>query len=288
MLHFALNSICAPALGYRDFVALARSTGCDGVEFRTDLQRAVFGDDPAAVAGDVCRQAGLTIHTLAELKAFNRFSGETLEQARGLAELAVACGARAITLIPDNSGTTHDRPTELDYLQHALGQLKPLLDDHGLIGLIEPLGFSSSSLRQKSDAVLAIRELDASGTFQLVHDTFHHHLAGEEELFPDETGIVHISGVTDGSVDRALMRDAHRGLVDGKDRLGTINQLAGLQQGGFEGPVSFEPFAPQVHAFTDPEAALSRSIHFITTELAARQHEAVAMNSSSLRGHPAS
>lgn len=269
MLHFALNSICAPALGYREFVALARSTGCDGVEFRTDLQRPVFGDDPATVAGEICREAGLTIHTLAELKAFNRFSDEALGRARELADLAAACGARAITLIPDNSGTIHDRRTEQTELQHALGQLKPLLDDHGLIGLIETLGFSSSSLRRKSDAVLAIRELDASATFQLVHDTFHHHLAGEEELFPDETGIVHISGVTDTTVDRASMRDAHRGLVDGRDRLGTVRQIVGLQQGGFRGPVSFEPFAPQVHAFTDPKSEILRSIHFIESELVA-------------------
>lgn len=265
-------------MGYRDFIALAQDTGCSGVEFRNDLQRPVFGDDSGTAAGEFCRKAGLTIHALAELKAFNRCTDETLEKARDLALLAVACGAHAIALIPDNGGTGPHLSSEHADLLHALGRLKPLLDDHGLTGLIEPLGFETSSLRRKSDAVRAIRELDAADTFQLVHDTFHHHLAGEEELFPRETGIVHISGVTDPTIDRSSMRDAHRALVDGDDRLGTVKQLIGLQKGGFRGPVSFEPFAPQVHALTDPEAALSRSIHFITTELAARQLDAGAMN----------
>lgn len=269
MLHFALNSICAPTLAYRDFIALAQGTGCDGVEFRNDLQHPVFGEDTGAVARELCEEAGLTIHALAELKAFNRCSDETLARARDLAQLAVDCGANAIALIPDNSAAGPERSSEQADLQHALGQLKPLLDDHGLIGLIEPLGFRSSSLRRKSDAVLAINEVQATDTFQLVHDTFHHHLAGEEELFPRETGIVHISGVTDPSVDSGSMRDAHRGLVDGSDRLGTVKQLVGLQQGGFKGPVSFEPFAPQVHAFTDPKSEILRSIHFIESELVA-------------------
>lgn len=251
------------------------------------MPQAVFGNDPAAMAGATCHEANVTIHALAEVKAFNRFSTETLEQADALARMAVECGAKAIILIPDNSGTGPAQHTEQADLRHALEQLKPLLDGHGLIGLIEPLGFETSSLRHKSDAVLAIRELDATSTFRLVHDTFHHCLAGEDDLYPDETGIVHISGVVDPSVDYSSMRDEHRGLVDGKDRLGTIRQLDGLQQGGFQGPVSFEPFAPQVHAFTDPEAALSRSIHFITTELAALRHNADAMNSTSLRRHPA-
>lgn len=287
MLHFALNSICAPTLAYRDFIALAQGTGCGGVEFRNDLQHPVFGEDSGAAARELCEEAGLTIYALAELKAFNRCNDETLAQARDLAQLAVDCGANAIVLIPDNSATGPERSSEQADLLHALSQLKPVLDDHGLIGLIEPLGFRSSSLRRKSDAVMAINELEATDTFQLVHDTFHHHLAGEKDLFPRETGIVHISGVSDPSVDRASMRDAHRGLVDRSDHLGTVKQLVDLQQGGFEGPVSFEPFAPQVHAFTDPKSEILRSIHFITTELAARQHDTDAMNSASLRGHPA-
>lgn len=269
MLQFALNSICTPTLGYRDFIALAQSTGCGGVEFRNDLPQAIFGGDPAAVAGAACHEANVTIHALAEVRAFNRCSTETLKQADALARMAVECGANAITLIPDNSGTGPVQQSEQADLRHALEQLKPLLEGHGLIGLIEPLGFETSSLCRKSDAVLAIRDLNAAGTFQLVHDTFHHFLAGEDKLYPDETGVVHISGVVEHSLDRVLLRDAHRGLVDRNDCLGTINQLVGLQQGGFQGPVSFEPFAPEVHAFTDPKSEILRSIRFIESELVA-------------------
>ena len=37
----------------------------------------------------------------------------------------------------------------------------------------------------------------ARDAFRLVHDTFHHHLAGEAAIFPELTGLVHISGVDD-------------------------------------------------------------------------------------------
>ena len=43
----------------------------------------------------------------------------------------------------------------------------------------------------------AIRAAGGEGCYRLVHDTFHHHLAGETAFFPEWTGLVHISGVTD-------------------------------------------------------------------------------------------
>ena len=97
-----------------------------------------------------------------------------------------------------------------------------------------------------------------------MHDTFHHHLAGETEFFPEWTGLVHISGVTDPDVTVDDMLDAHRVLVDGKDRLENIPQLKALLAAGYDGPISFEPFAEEVHALDDPEAALRESIGFVS------------------------
>ena len=104
--------------------------------------------------------------------------------------------------------------------------------------------------------------------FKLVHDTFHHTLAHGEALFPDHTGIVHVSGVTDQTVTVAQMQDQHRVLVDRADRLGNIDQLAALAALGWTGPVSFEAFSPLVHASITPSADLSASIAFIRDGLA--------------------
>jgi 2-keto-myo-inositol isomerase len=56
------------------------------------------------------------------------------------------------------------------------------------------------------------------------------------------------------------MRDPHRVLVIPGDRLGNVEQIASLQAAGWTGPVSFEAFAPAVHALADPEAALRASM----------------------------
>ena len=103
--------------------------------------------------------------------------------------------------------------------------MAPILRERGLTGLVEPLGFPISSMRTKAEAIAAIEAAGGADVYKLMHDTFHHHLAGETELFPEWTGLVHISGVTDPDVAVDDMLDAHRVLVDGKDRLENIPQL---------------------------------------------------------------
>jgi 2-keto-myo-inositol isomerase len=79
--------------------------------------------------------------------------------------------------------------------------------------------------------------------FKLVHDTFHHAVAGEDAFFPERTGLVHISGVEDPGLALASMRDPHRVLVGPRDRIGNVGQVAQLLAGGYAGYLSFEPFA---------------------------------------------
>ncbi len=112
----------------------------------------------------------------------------------------------------------------------------PMLEAHDLIGLVEPLGFEACALRYKEEAVEAIESLGATARFKLVHDTFHHTLAGGGPIFADHTGIVHISGVTDPSLAVSEMRDKHRVLVTRNDRLGNIEQTAGSDPRGLFRP----------------------------------------------------
>ena len=45
--------------------------------------------------------------------------------------------------------------------------------------------------------------------------------------------------------------------------LGNVAQIRALRAAGYEGPISFEPFAPSVHDMADPKAALAASMEFI-------------------------
>ena len=110
-------------------------------------------------------------------------------------------------------------------LRAALTGLEPLLEQHRIIGLVEPLGFPESALRTKRAAVDAIDEVGAADRFKLLHDTFHHYLASEREIFPERTGLVHISGVEDRGLDREETRDEHRVLVGAADVMDNVGQI---------------------------------------------------------------
>ena len=193
--------------------------------------------------------------------------GRAQAEAVELADYARDVGARALVLVPVNDGTGQGDGERQRNLRTALAALKTILDDRGIRGLVEPLGFEICSLRSKREAAEAIADIDGAGTFRMVHDTFHHHLAGEPELFPGMTGLVHISGVDDPALRAADMRDPHRVLVDAGDRLDNVGQIRALVAGGYAGLFSFEPFAPDVHGLADPAAALAASMDFIRSRL---------------------
>ncbi|MGO4336589.1 TIM barrel protein [Labrys sp. KB_33_2] len=244
---FALNHMTAPKLRPAEFFALARNLGIAEVEIRNDLAGNAILDGTSAVSmREEARRAGVEILSINALQRFNEWTAARASEAEELADYAAGAGAKALVLVPRNDGDGCGDGERLPNLIEALEALKPILSSRGLSGLVEPLGFEICSLRLKSEAVAGIDTVDGARTFKLVHDTFHHHLAGEAALFPNRTGLVHISGVDDTSVAVEEMRDSHRGLVGADDRLGNIAQIKALRAGGYTGALSFEPFAESI------------------------------------------
>ncbi|MDQ1900512.1 TIM barrel protein [Paracoccus sp. WLY502] len=260
-MRFALNHIAAPKLSLPDFFTAARDLGVTEVEIRNDLPDVLSNWRPEDVKAEA-EKAGVTILSINALYPFNTWTGDLPARAEAMADYAAACGAKALVMCPLNDGT----PVDFDQLVGALTAMKTILDTRGLTGLVEPLGFPISSLRSKAEAIRAIQAAGGEGTYKLMHDTFHHHLAGETEFFPEWTGLVHISGVTDPAVSVADMLDAHRVLVDGGDRLGNLPQIRALLEAGYEGPFSFEPFADEVHQAADPKGAVKASMAFVSEQ----------------------
>lgn len=261
-LPFALNHMTAPNLGWEAFLDLAAGLGCAGVEFRNDLKTPLFGGaDPAAVKAAVAARS-LRFLALAEVKMFNDWSDAKAAEAEALMKIAVAAGAEAVSLIPRNDGVATGRADSRKVTETALREILPMLKAHGLKAMVEPLGFAVCSLRYKDVLADCIDAVGGAGTYFMVHDTFHHALAGFGPIYPELTGIVHVSGVRD-AIWLDDMRDPHRVLVDADDVLGNVAQIRALRAAGYAGPVSYEPFAPQVHALTDPAPALRASMEFI-------------------------
>ena len=82
-------------------------------------------------------------------------------------------------------------------------------------------------------------------------------------MFSAHTCIVYISGLNIKDIADKDLTDPMRGLVDAEDQLGNVEQLFQLFDAGYSGPVSFEPFAPDVIARTDPAPYLKESFEFI-------------------------
>ncbi|MBW9051482.1 TIM barrel protein [Rhizobium mesosinicum] len=267
-IRFALNHMAAPSLSIEDFFALATSLGIDAVEIRNDLAgNAILDGTKPEVIKAAADRHDVAIISINALQRFNEWNATREREARELIDYARAVGSQALVLVPKNDGTGTADGERQDNLRQALTALRPMLDAADIVGLVEPLGFEICSLRSKAEAADAIETLNAQPTFRLVHDTFHHHLAGETPFFPHLTGLVHISGVNDPAVSVSDMRDPHRILVDGDDRLGNAAQIRALLQASYKGPFSFEPFASEVHALKDPGTALKASMDYITAKV---------------------
>jgi 2-keto-myo-inositol isomerase len=263
-MQIALNHMVAPNLNYDAFFDLAVGLGVQAVEVRNDIPTAEMGLTAAANIKNLATARGLALLTVNALQRFNNWTPARAEEAKELAQYTAACGARALILVPVNdTAFTPETAARLSGLRDALRGLAPILRDHGLIGLVEPLGFVECSLRLKGEAIAAIDDVGAAAQFKVTHDTFHHYVAGETDMFPQRTGLIHVSGVGDRAQTAATMRDPHRVLVDASDMIDNRGQVRALMAGGFAGAVSFEPFSAEVHKDTNIAASLRASIDYL-------------------------
>lgn len=270
-MQFSLNHVTLPNRRFTDFAQVARAIGIADVEIRNDLPGVEIADGGSADA--IRRQAettGVRIAAINALQRFDDWDDVRAAEATALARYAGASGARAVVLCPVNAKDDRREPADrAAALRRALAALAPILAAEGVSGLVEPLGFPQSALRTKRAALAAIDEADGAGVFALVHDTFHHFLSGETEMFPARTGLVHVSGVADRSLERSDIEDRHRTLVVPDDILGTVEQVHTLIRGGYRGLVSMEAFARSVHTSADIVEELRASFALLNAALPA-------------------
>jgi 2-keto-myo-inositol isomerase len=268
-IKFGFNHMVSPSLTPEELVDAAVKLDAVAIELRNDVGDNSLKDvETARRVGAKAADAGIQVVSVNALYPFNVWSDERARQTEALARLAAASGATGLVMCPLNEGKMlEDTPEKAAGLRAALSAIRPILVNHGLKGFVEPLGFPISSLRFKRDALAAIDDIGGADVISLVHDTFHHRGAGEKEVFAGRTGLVHISGLENASISFTDMLDGHRVLVGPKDRLGNVEQLRQLFADGYDGVVSFEPFAKEVHGLSDPIAAVRKSIAYVREAL---------------------
>ena len=112
-------------------------------------------------------------------------------------------------------------------------------------------GFTTCSMKFQCEAAGAIESLNLGDRFGIVHDTFQHGLAKDEDVLVPHIRVVHISGISGGSGDLTDAQDAERVLVGESDRTDTLGQMRRLLAAGYRGPFSIECTAPSVRERED-------------------------------------
>ena len=270
-VRFGLNHITCPGEDIAGLAALAQKLGITDVEIRNDVANQPLSDGTAgADVAPVLASAGLKVLTVNALQRFNEWDDERAADAEELARETAASGAEALVLCPVNEGGWRTEPGAREAsLREALAGLLPILRRHGLKGYVEALGFPISSLRYKRDAVEAIDAVDGADTLFLIHDTFHHAIANDPDMYPTRTGLVHMSGVEpDPALAKDDMLDGHRVLVGAHDALDNLGQIAAMLKGGYNGAFSYECFAGSVHSDPALAESLAASMDYIRTNVA--------------------
>jgi 2-keto-myo-inositol isomerase len=264
----SLNRVAKPQLPLVEFLQLTAELGMRYVEVRNDFtEKGVLDGLSDAELARALAAHRIEVVSINALYPFEdgRQLAANLEKLKGLIADARRVHCPHIVLCPQNERSDRRSPAQrADELVTALNAYGPLFAEARMIGLIEPLGFEICSLRTKRAAVDAIARCAHPGVYRLLHDTFHHYLAGEEELFPQETGLVHVSGVVAGKP-RSAITDDDRILVTPEDIMDNRGQVAALAKGGCKAPISYEPFSPSVRALPVPELkeAIRRSVEYL-------------------------
>ena len=112
-----------------------------------------------------------------------------------------------------------------------------------------------STMMQQRAAVSAVTNVAGWDAFRICHDTFQFYRCGDAQMFTEQIGLVHISGIERTDLPPDELTEPDRGLVFGNDRVGNVAQLQSLLAAGYRGFVSIEPFNPVVQQ--DPRTCVA-------------------------------
>ncbi len=272
----SLNRIVFPDRSLKEFFKFSSGVGLNKVELRNDLPGIGIIDayTPKNVT-ELSEQFNIKILAINALQKFNLGAvlSDALEELSELIGLSISINCEAIVLVPNNDvNDKRGADTIFKETVTALKTFGPLFEDSGILGYVEPLGFGECSLRSKVTAIRAIQE-SGYANYKIVYDTFHHHLGPDTaDTFENGDdisyiGVVHVSGL-ESDIPPHEYKDSHRILVTAKDRLNNLEQLEQLQKLGYDGDISFEPFAKELQTMEIEalKAAINESIDHILNQ----------------------
>lgn len=265
---FALNRIIYPHAPLKDFIDLALVCGISKIELRNDLEGGRIIDSLSSnELSSICKSEGVEIISVNAVQKFNLPANfiNAREEIKEISSLCNEINCSSIVLCPNNE--IDDKRTSAEFLRDTIDALNfyaSTFRDYELTAYIEPLGFPECSIRTKRDAMEAIQKSDCPEIYKIIHDTFHHFLSSELEYYFEATGLVHISGVSE-DIKKSAVKDEHRILINCNDKMDSLKQIHILEESGYPGLYSFEPFATSVQKMSKSDLikAVNNSLNYI-------------------------
>ena len=114
-------------------------------------------ENNAKIIKELVNNYNVNILSINALQKFNIWNKERKEELISLSEFAKKCDCKGIVLVPLNTGEFINKVERIKLLYNSLKNITPILNDYGLLGYIEPLGFEISSLRLKSEVAELVK-----------------------------------------------------------------------------------------------------------------------------------
>jgi len=260
--NFALNRIISPNLSFNHFIKLVKKTKLQNIEIRNDLLTNKIENENLRYIKEITSKNKIEIISINALQKFNIWNKDREKELLFLCKYAKKIGCKGIVLVPLNTGEYTEYRLRNKILIIALKQIEIIINDFGLIGYIEPLGFKTSSLRLKSEIAKVINSLPKKSNLMILHDTFHHYLSQEKEIYSELTGLVHISGV-DKKIKKKEMKDDDRVLINENDIIGNLEQIDKLISEGYKKIFSLEPFSKKIQNISNPSSEIIESVDYL-------------------------
>ena len=260
-ISFALNQILFPDSPFENFISFSKKLNVKAIEIRNDIKTNLIEENDPIKVRNICEENSIKILSINALQKFNFWNKDREKELIFLCNYADKANIDSIVLVPLNDGSINSAKEQMQLLEQSLKNILRVINDYNVLGLVEPLGFTHSSLRFKSLAAKVINNYQ-SNKLKIVHDTFHHALAGENKFFPSLTGLVHISGVSNIYKNIKLL-DEHRSIIDDNDILENINQIKNLCNAHYKGFFSLEPFSNTLIKEKDIFKIVKKSFNYI-------------------------
>lgn len=252
---FCLNRKAAPAIPLDQTIPFVSSVGINNIELRNDLYGApdnqtILDNLDNNKVKDLLVKYNVSVESINAIGNMDKREAidENIKSLTEMLDIAKGLNLKNIIFCPVRSSEDVRKPSQrIDEAVANLKEYSQVLKEYGVNGLLEPLGFTDSTLRTPWEGQQVI-EKSGVENFKLVADTFHYYLANVNEtdfrdkVNPEFIGLVHLSSVV-SKKDRGALDDQDRYMLADDDIMKSAEWAKRIEDSGYRGLYAFEPFS---------------------------------------------